>query len=321
MAMGFFDSISLKQLKDGLTRTRDGIFGRVARLVTTKSTIDTETLAELEEILIEADVGVDAATAIVESIQQHVRENRYATVGELNSLLREGVERQLARIGTGDSTEQAPARDGQKPRVIMVVGVNGAGKTTTIGKLAFSYGREGKKVMIAAGDTFRAAANEQIEIWARRVGAEVLQQNPGADPAAVAFDALNAARAREVDILLIDTAGRLHTRVNLMEELKKVKRVVQKIDPAAPHEVLLVLDATTGQNGLNQARQFGKAVDVTGIVLTKLDGTAKGGIVIAITRELDIPVRYIGVGEGVDDLQRFDGKQFVEALFSRDQSN
>jgi fused signal recognition particle receptor len=298
-----------------LAKTREAVVGGITRLMATKSSIDEADLEKIEEILIGADVGVDASLEIVSAVKQLIRERRYATVEECNSLLKTALEKQF---GENSTTDDEPfALRGSRPYVIMVVGVNGVGKTTTIGKLAHNYRQQGCTVMIASGDTFRAAANEQLEIWARRAGAEIVQQFQGSDPAAVAFDALNSARARDVDVVLIDTAGRLHTRVNLMEELKKVKRVVQKIDPEAPHEVLLVIDATTGQNGLQQAKEFGSAVGVTGLVLTKLDGTAKGGIVMGINRALDIPVRYVGVGEGIEDLQPFNKRAFVEALCAR----
>ena len=303
----------LDRLKQGLARTREGFVGNITRLVATKSVIDDETLDRLEEILIAGDVGVDATGAIIDAIRTRVKEERYTDSGELTRLLKEEIARQFP----GNGAEGAAERNAPKLRVIMVVGVNGAGKTTTIGKLARQYVAAGRKVVIAAADTFRAAANEQLAIWAERAGALLIRQEHGSDPAAVAFDAVTAATARGADVVIIDTAGRLHTRVNLMEELKKIRRVIQKKDPSAPHEVLLVLDATTGQNGLRQAKEFTAAVGVTGIVLTKLDGTAKGGIVLAIARTMNIPVRYVGVGESIDDLQPFDRAAFVEALFDR----
>ncbi len=309
--MGLLDRLG--KLKEGLARTREGIVGKVARLVTTKSSIDDEFLGQLEEILVAGDVGIDAAGRIIEAIRTRVREERYADTSGLMTILKDEISRQFPANGAMDPFALPPAR----PYIIMVVGINGAGKTTTIGKLAAQYVGAGKKVLIAASDTFRAAANEQLAIWAERAGAELIRQDPGSDPAAVAFDAVSAATARGADVVIIDTAGRLHTRVNLMEELKKIRRVIQKKNPEAPHEVLLVLDASTGQNGLRQAKEFLASVGVTGIVLTKLDGTAKGGIVLAIAHEMNIPVKYIGVGETIDDLQPFDRTAFVEALFAR----
>jgi fused signal recognition particle receptor len=309
--MGLLDRLG--KLKEGLARTREGIVGKVARLVSMKSSIDDEFLSELEEILIAGDVGVDAAGRIIGAIRVRVKEERYADTSGLMKILKDEISRQFPGNGAAEPLELPPAR----PYIIMVVGINGAGKTTTIGKLAAQYVRAGRKVLIAAADTFRAAANEQLAIWAERAGAELIRQDQGSDPAAVAFDAVSAAVARGVDVVIIDTAGRLHTRVNLMEELKKIRRVIQKKHPEAPHEVLLVLDASTGQNGLRQAKEFLSSVGVTGIVLTKLDGTAKGGIVLAIAHEMNIPVKYIGVGETIDDLQPFDRAAFVEALFDR----
>jgi fused signal recognition particle receptor len=313
--MGFLDKIGFTKLKDGLAKTRDGIIGKVAKLVTTKSTIDDQLLEQVEEILIAGDVGVDTTTSIVDSIKRRVTEERYTDSSELNHLLKDEIQKLFANGSlNGDDPFVLPET---RPFVIMVVGINGVGKTTSIGKLAYQYIRAGKKVVIAASDTFRAAANEQLEIWAKRAGAEIIQQLQGSDPAAVAFDAVKSASARSVDVVIIDTAGRLHTKVNLMEELKKIKRVVQKINPQSPHEVLLVIDASTGQNGVQQAKQFTAAVGVTGIILTKLDGTAKGGIVLAISQELSLPVKFIGVGEQIDDLQPFDKKAFVDALFEQ----
>lgn len=310
--MGLLDRLG--KLKESLTRTREGIVGRVSRLVTSKSTVDEEFLERLEEILIGGDVGVEATASIIDAIRKRVKEERYANPRELLAVLKDEIRRQFA----GDGSESGPASltpPGVTPYVVMVVGINGVGKTTTVGKLAHAYAAAGKKVVIGAADTFRAAANEQLEVWAQRAGATVISQGRGADPAAVAFDAVGAASARGADVVLIDTAGRLHTKVNLMEELKKIKRVIQKSLPGAPHDVFLVIDACTGQNGMRQAQQFAASVGVTGIVLTKLDGTAKGGIVLAISRQMNIPVRFIGVGEGIEDLQPFDRAAFVEALF------
>jgi fused signal recognition particle receptor len=310
--MAFLDKLGLSKLKQGLSRTREGMLGKVARLVTSKSKIDDTTLEQLEEILIGADVGADTTMNIVEAIRARVKEERYADATELNVLLREEIQRQFANgVSDADAFRLPPT----KPYVMMVVGINGVGKTTSIGKLANIYTKAGKKVVIGSADTFRAAANEQLEIWAKRAGAEIIRQVHGADPAAVAFDAVKSATASGADVVIIDTAGRLHTKVNLMEELKKIRRVIAKQNEAFPHEVLLVIDASTGQNGLQQAKQFTAASGVTGVVLTKLDGTAKGGIVLAISKEMKLPIKFIGVGEAIDDLQPFDRKAFVDALF------
>lgn len=313
--MALFDTSYFSKLKGGLSKTREGLLGKVVRLVTTRASIDEHTLEQLEEILIAADVGVDTSLAIIDSIRRRVREERYADTAELQRLLKEEIRRQIADSRDTRGTAGAAI---EKPYVIMVVGINGVGKTTTIGKLANMYTKQGKKVVIGSADTFRAAANEQLEIWAERAGAQIVQQQHGSDPAAVAFDAVRSAMAQQADVVIIDTAGRLHTKTNLMEELKKIRRVVAKISPAFPHEVLLVIDASTGQNGLQQAKQFGAATGVTGLVLTKLDGTAKGGIVLAINREMKLPIKYVGVGEQIDDLQPFDKEAFVEALFTQD---
>jgi fused signal recognition particle receptor len=310
--MGFLDSVGFTKLKEGLSKTRDGILGKVVRLATTRSQIDDATLEQLEEILIGADVGVATSMAIIEAIRNRAKEERYRDAKELNALLKKEMENQFALSASESAPFELP---GVKPYVLMVVGINGVGKTTTIGKLANIYVKAGKRVVIGSADTFRAAANEQLEIWAKRAGAEIIQQRQGADPAAVAFDAVKSATAHGADVVIIDTAGRLHTKVNLMEELKKIRRVIAKQNAAFPHDVLLVIDASTGQNGLQQAKQFSAAAGVTGVVLTKLDGTAKGGIVLAISKELNLPIRFIGVGEGIDDLQPFDRKAFVEALF------
>lgn len=311
--MGLFDAFRLDRLKEGLAKTRESLFGKVERLVTARGTIDDDVLEELEETLLRSDVGAQTTETLVSAIRARVKKDRYGDARELDALLRDEIAR-LAIDGEAAPDPFAAPLTGS-PRVIMVVGVNGAGKTTTIGKLAAQHRKAGRSVVIAAADTFRAAANEQLEVWAQRADATLVRQRQGADPASVAFDAHESARAQGADLLIVDTAGRLHTKVNLMEELRKIERVIRRTDAAAPHEVLLVLDAATGQNGLRQAREFTAAVAVTGIVLTKLDGTAKGGIVLAIRGELGIPVRYIGVGEGIEDLQPFDGRMFVEALF------
>ena len=278
-------------------------------MISRKTKIDDELIDEIEETLLSSDVGFDATGKIIGDIRARVKAEGFEDSSMLKSLLKEEIAKYLMEPGGSASVIE-------KPRVVMIVGVNGVGKTTTVGKLSYNFRNEGKKVLIAAADTFRAAANEQLQIWADRAGVEIIQQEPGTDPGAVAYDAVSAAKARGVDVVLIDTAGRLHTKTNLMEELRKITRVIGKVIPGAPHEVYLVLDAVTGQNGLVQARQFLQSAGVTGIVLTKLDGTAKGGIVIAISQELKLPVKYIGVGEGIDDLQPFDRTTFVDALFS-----
>ncbi len=311
--MGLLDKIGMGRLREGLSRTRDGLFGAVTRIVTGSVKIDEQLLENMEETLIAGDVGAGTAVEIMNALRERCRKDQVKEAAALLPLLKEEITTRLrAAAPVGEAPFALPAA---RPFVVMVVGINGVGKTTTIGKLAHRYVGQGYRVMIAAADTFRAAANEQLEIWAKRAGAEIIQQKQGADPAAVAFDAVSAAAARGFDVVIIDTAGRLHTRTNLMEELRKIHRVVGRHSPSAPHEVLLVIDASTGQNGLQQAKQFSSTTGVTGLVLTKLDGTAKGGIVLAIAHELGIPVRYVGVGERLDDLQPFDPQQFAEALF------
>ncbi|HTR80197.1 MAG TPA: signal recognition particle-docking protein FtsY [Bacteroidota bacterium] len=312
--MSIFDSLKFTRLKEGLAKTRDALATKINRLVFAKGNVDQEFLDRLEEILIGADIGVDSANLILSSVKERARDRKYGNAAELDAIIRSTVEEVLI-AHPGNSADPFGLQFSSKPHVIMVVGVNGVGKTTTIGKLAFNYKSSGKSVLIGAADTFRAAANEQLEIWAERAGVSIIQQGQGSDPAAVAFDTVKSAQARGTDIVIVDTAGRLHTKVNLMEELKKIKRVMGKCIPEAPHEVFLVLDASTGQNAIQQAREFDNAVGLTGLVITKLDGTAKGGIIIAISRALKIPVRFIGVGEKIDDLQVFDPKAFVEALF------
>ncbi len=304
-----------QKFRDGLAKTRDSIVAKLDHAINAKSTIDDELLTELEEILLSGDVGVSTSSLILENIKRRVKESRYESSKELMHLLKDEMIRLVLPdgIGSGDALKLPPS---PRPYVILVVGINGVGKTTTIGKLAFNYRNNGYKVVIGAADTYRAAANEQLEIWAQRAGVEIIQQARGSDPASVAFDALSSAIAKGSDVLIVDTAGRLHTKSNLMEELRKIRRVIDKRLPGAPHEVLLVLDASTGQNGLQQVRFFSEAVSVTGLVLTKLDGTAKGGIILAISHELKTPVKYIGVGEQIDDLQPFDRKSFVDALFA-----
>jgi fused signal recognition particle receptor len=305
---------TFQKFRNGLAKTRDSIVAKLDHAINAKSTIDDELLENLEEILLAGDVGVQTTARILDDITRRVKEEKYESSQQLMMLLKEEITRLLQSTGNEpDSSLKLPLS--HRPHVIMVVGINGVGKTTTIGKLAYNYRSLGYKVVIGAADTFRAAANEQLEIWAQRAGVEMVQQARGSDPASVAFDALSSALAKNSDVLIVDTAGRLHTKTNLMEELKKIKRVLEKRLPGAPHEVLFVLDASTGQNGLQQARFFTDAVQVTGLVLTKLDGTAKGGIILAVSQELKIQVKYIGVGEQIDDLQPFDRASFVDALF------
>ena len=310
--MGFLDALGFNRLKDGLSKTREVVFDALGKITHLHSTTDDALFEEIEETLIGGDVGVATSTYVVDQVRARVKKDGILNPQKVVSLVKEEVTKLFPVPPSVD-----PFREefSEIPHVIMVVGVNGVGKTTTIGKLAYRYRRVGKSVLIAAADTFRAAANEQIEVWTERAGAEILRQVRGADPASVAFDAIRHAQAKRHDIVIVDTAGRLHTKVNLMEELRKVHRVIKKAMPSAPHEVLLVLDATTGQNAIQQARQFTDAVGVTGIALTKLDGTAKGGVVIGIAQTLSIPVRYVGVGEDIGDLLPFDPYAFVEALF------
>ena len=310
---------TFQKFRNGLAKTRDSIVAKLDHAINAKSTIDDELLEKLEEILLAGDVGVQTTTLILDNIKRRVKEEKYESSHHLMMLLKDQVD-SLLRANWNEPDDSMELPPSPRPHVIIVVGINGVGKTTTIGKLAYNYRNLGYKVVIGAADTFRAAANEQLEIWAERAGVEMVQQVRGSDPASVAFDALSSALAKNSDVLIIDTAGRLHTKTNLMEELKKIKRVLEKRLPGAPHEVLLVLDASTGQNGLQQARFFTDAVNVTGLVLTKLDGTAKGGIILAVNEELKIPVKYIGVGEQIDDLQPFDRKSFVEALFGSQES-
>src|SRR5579863_6786133 len=299
----------LDRLKTGIQKTRAGLMEKLEDAISGRKEIDADVLEELEYALITADIGARTTSEILERIRQRVERHQVADSAELKSLIREHLLEIL------QSTERDLPTVTEPPAVIMVVGVNGAGKTTSIGKLTRRLQSEGKTVLLCAADTFRAAAIEQLEVWAQRTGAEMIRQQPGSDPSAVLFDALQAGRARKVDYVIVDTAGRLHTKTNLMPELEKMRRTAARVIPAAPHEVLLVLEATTGQNGLEQARKFTETSGVTGIVLTKLDGTAKGGVVVAISRELNLPIRYIGVGEQVDDLLPFDPETFVASLF------
>jgi fused signal recognition particle receptor len=301
---GFF-----QRLKEGLFKTHEGLVGKIDQLVAGKKKIDEALLAELEEILIISDIGVKTTQELLDNLAAKVRRRELEDADLLRISLREQIFQVLSQ------QEKPMDLDAARPFIIMVIGVNGTGKTTTIGKMAQKFKAQGKTVLLVAADTFRAAAIEQLEVWGQRVGCEVIKQKSGSDPSAVVYDAVKAAKSRGSDVVIVDTAGRLHTKVNLMEELKKVKRIVARELPGAPHEILLVLDATTGQNAIAQAKMFNQALGVTGIVLTKLDGTAKGGILIAISDELKIPLRYIGIGEKVDDLREFNARDFVEALF------
>ena len=316
--MGIFSFLTKKKeqkedLDKGLEKTKTSVFSRITHALAGKSKVDVEVLDQLEEILITSDVGVETTLKIIERIENRVARDKYVGTDELNSILKEEIMALLQENQSGDGTTFDIA--GKKPYVIMVVGVNGVGKTTTIGKLAHNFKKAGKKVVLGASDTFRAAAVEQLKIWAERVDVPIVQQGMGADPASVAFDTVKSAVAQDADVVLIDTAGRLHNKVNLMRELTKIKQVMQKVIPDAPHEVLLVLDASTGQNAIEQAKQFTAATEVNALALTKLDGTAKGGVVIGISDQFKIPVKYIGVGEGIDHLQVFDRKAFVDSLF------
>jgi len=313
---GLFNKKKKETLDKGLEKTKESVFSKLTRAVAGKSKVDDEVLDNLEEVLITSDVGVDTTLKVIERIEERVARDKYVSTSELNGILREEIASLLAENNTDDNDSWELPSD-HKPYVILVVGVNGVGKTTTIAKLAHYYAEQGKKVIIAAGDTFRAAASEQLSIWADRVGVSIVKHKEGADPAAVVFDACASAVAKEADLVIVDTAGRLHTKVNLMEELKKIGRVADKQIPGAPHQTLLVLDGTTGQNAVSQAKLFGEAVPVTGIVVTKLDGTAKGGVVISIKEELGVPVRWIGVGEQMDDLRPFNAKEFANALFDK----
>ena len=319
--MGIFDRFTRtndeqeqKKLEEGLEKTRTSFFGKINRLVRGKDEVDAEVLDQLEEVLVTSDVGVDTTLDIIQHVEARVADDQYVSTKELNRLIRD----EIAKLMLEDAPERPADFDAPLPAtpyVIMVVGVNGVGKTTTIGKMAHRYKQAGKRVVLGAADTFRAAAIEQLDVWAERAGVPVVKQKHGADPAAVAFDTVESALSRDADVVIIDTAGRLHTKGGLMDELAKIKRVMGKKVGEAPHEVLLVLDASTGQNAIRQAEEFTDSVDVTGLVLTKLDGTAKGGVVIGVSHEFQVPVKYIGVGEGLDDLQVFDRKGFVEALF------
>ncbi|MBR4621393.1 MAG: signal recognition particle-docking protein FtsY [Salinivirgaceae bacterium] len=313
--MGLFSRFQKDTLDKGLAKTKESVFKKISRAIVGKSTVDDEVLDNLEEVLITSDVGVETTLKIIERIQERAKADKYLNTNELNALLRDEITALLAE-NKANSHDNAIETIAGKPYVIMVVGVNGAGKTTTIGKLANKFKQQGKKVMIGAADTFRAAAIEQLEVWANRVGVPIIKQRMGSDPASVAYDTLESATKNGADVVIIDTAGRLHNKVNLMNELTKIRKVMQKIDPQAPHDVMLVLDGSTGQNAFEQAKQFTLATEVSSLAITKLDGTAKGGVVIGISDQFKIPVRYIGVGEGIDDLQDFVPAEFADSLFS-----
>lgn len=311
---GLFGKKKKETLDKGLEKTKQNVFSKLTRAVAGKSKVDDEVLDDLEEILVTSDVGVDTTIKIIRRIEERVAKDKYVSTSELNGILKSEITALLTENNTGSNDEWTLPEDA-RPYVILVVGVNGVGKTTTIGKLAYQFKQAGKKVYLGAADTFRAAAVEQIQIWGDRVGVPVVKQQMGADPASVAFDTLQSAKANGADVVIIDTAGRLHNKVGLMNELKKIKDVMKKVVPDAPHEVLLVLDGSTGQNAFEQARQFAAVMQITSLAITKLDGTAKGGVVIGISDQLKVPVKYIGLGEGMEDLQLFDKVQFVDSLF------
>ena len=320
--MNFFKKLFSKEKKEnlnqGLEKTRTGLFSKLARIVVGKSTIDDEVLDNLEEVLISSDVGVPTTLKIIASIQERVSKDKYMGTDELNRILREEIATLLSSH-EGEEQSDLFIPEGKKPYVVMVVGVNGVGKTTTIGKLAYQFNKQGKKVVLGAADTFRAAAIDQLKVWGERAQAQVVAQNMGSDPASVAFDTLQSAVAQQADVVLIDTAGRLHNKVGLMNELSKIKRVMEKVVADAPHEILLVLDGSTGQNAFEQAKQFTAATDVNALAITKIDGTAKGGVVIGISDQFNVPVKYIGVGEKADQLQVFNRFEFVDSLFGEEE--
>jgi fused signal recognition particle receptor len=317
--MGFFNKLFGKKEKEsldqGLQKTKEGFLSRIARTITGKSHVDEEVLDKLEEALVGADVGIETTVQIIKRIEKRVASDKYLNTGELNKILQQEIESILTDAG-GSNSYDFHAELPTRPYVILVVGVNGVGKTTSIGKLAYQFKQAGKSVLLGAADTFRAAAVEQLTVWSERAGVPIVKQGMGSDPAAVAFDTIQSAVSRQTDLVLIDTAGRLHNKAHLMEELSKIKRVIQKVIPGAPHEVLLVLDGSTGQNALEQAKQFTAATDVTALAITKLDGTAKGGVVLAIANQFKIPVKFIGVGEKIEDLLVFDKHEFVDSLFN-----
>ena len=311
----FFSKDKKESLDKGLEKTKESFFSKIAKTIAGKSTVDSEVLDNLEEVLVASDVGVETTLKIIKRIEERVARDKYVSTSELNKILRAEITELLQENNSSDVAEVSIPVGHKGPYVLMVVGVNGVGKTTTIGKLAYQFKKQGKKVLLGASDTFRAAAVEQLNIWAKRVDVPIVSQGMGADPASVAFDTVSSGVAQEADVIIIDTAGRLHNKVNLMNELTKIKRVMQKVIPDAPHEILLVLDASTGQNAIEQCKQFSAATDVNALALTKLDGTAKGGVVIGISDAFKIPVKYIGVGEKMEDLQVFNKNEFVDSLF------
>ena len=315
-AFGLFTGKRKENLDRGLEKTKESVFKKMSRAIVGKSTVDSEVLDNLEEVLISSDVGVQTTLRIIERIEKRVATDRYLGTAELDRILREEI---TALLSENESAGQADFAGipTANPYVIMVVGVNGVGKTTTIAKLAYQFKKTGKKVFLGAADTFRAAAVDQLSVWAERAGVDIIKQKMGSDPASVAYDTLSSALAREADVIIVDTAGRLHNKLNLMNELSKIKRVMQKVIPEAPHDVLLILDGSTGQNAFEQAKQFTAATEVTSLCVTKLDGTAKGGVVIGISDQFNIPVRYIGIGEKLDDIEVFNKEEFVDSLFSR----
>ena len=313
---GLFSNKKKETLDKGLEKTKESVFSKLARAVAGKSTVDDDVLDDLEEVLITSDVGVETTVKIIHRIEERVARDKYVSTSELDRILREEIASLLEENHSNDNENWDLPSD-HKPYVILVVGVNGVGKTTTIGKLAYQFKKAGKKVYLGAADTFRAAAVEQISIWGERVGGPVVKQQMGSDPASVAFDTLQSAKANGADVVLIDTAGRLHNKVNLMNELKKIKEVMKKVMPEAPDEVMLVLDGSTGQNAFEQAKQFAAVTNITSLAITKLDGTAKGGVVIGISDQLKVPVKYIGLGEGMEDMQLFNKKEFVDSLFKK----
>ena len=311
---GFFSKDKKEQLEKGLEKTKENVFSKLSRAVAGKSKVDSEALDEIEEALISSDIGVETTLKIIDRLEQRVAQDKYLDTYELNAFLKDEISRLLEKSNnTNSTTFELPKTD--EPLVIMVVGVNGVGKTTTIGKLAYQFKLANKQVILGAADTFRAAAVDQLVIWSERVGVDIVKQEMGSDPASVAFDTVQSAKTKQADVVIIDTAGRLHNKVNLMNELTKIRNVISKVIPNAPHEVLLVLDASTGQNAIEQAKQFSLATKVDSLALTKLDGTAKGGVAIGISDQFKIPIRYIGVGEGMTDLQVFNKKEFVNSLF------
>ena len=312
---GFFSKDKKEKLDKGLEKTKESVFEKLSRAVAGKSKIDEASLDNIEEALITSDIGVETSLKIIERLEERVANDKYVDANELNAILKDEIGRLLEESNNTNETEFVVPKK-QMPHVIMVVGVNGVGKTTTIGKLAYQLNKAGKSVVLGAADTFRAAAVDQLVIWSERVGVEIIKQDMGSDPASVAFDTLQSAKAKNADVVIIDTAGRLHNKVNLMNELTKIRNVMSKVIPDAPHDVMLVLDASTGQNAIEQAKQFTLTTKVDSLALSKLDGTAKGGVVIGISDQFKIPVRYIGVGEGVEDLQVFNTKEFVDSLFN-----